>query len=335
MIDNFFTRLSNGSIQCSICPNNCELKEGQRGRCFARQNIRGNLELTISNKASSIAVDPIEKKPLYHFYPFSRALSFGGVGCNLGCRFCQNYSISHPRKETMERLNDVSAEQLVGFAKDTHCDSIAYTYNEPIISLEFITDVAKTVRHAGLKNVAVSSGYCNKEARVAFYKNMDAANIDLKSFTEDFYSTVCHGSLSPILDTLKYIKNETPCWLEITTLLIPTKNDSPDEINRLTDWVLENMGDSTPLHFSRFFPCFNLTNLEPTPYEKLIEAKNIAKKNGLKYVYLGNIDDPENSNSYCPSCGYLLIERNFYSKKVAGLNNGCCLNCGQKIEGIF
>lgn len=335
MIDFFYKTLNNGSIECLVCPNRCKLKEGQKGACFIRQNTCGKINFNNLSKISSLAIDPIEKKPLYHFYPGSKVLSFGSLGCNLSCKFCQNFSISHPEKGEENNYQTLSAEKLVNFAKEKSCKSIAFTYNEPLITAEFVLIVAALAKKEGIKTVAVSAGYCEPILREAFFSQMNAANIDLKFFKDSSYKDISSGHLEPVLETLKYIKHQTSCHLEITNMIIPNINDSKEEISEMTKWIFSELGAGIPMHFSRFHPCFKMQDKEATPLHTLEKAREIALNNGLQYVYLGNLNEVKYSWTYCPKCKNLLIERNFYHTNIRGLQDSKCQKCGFTIEGIF
>ncbi len=275
-------------VQCTICPRNCKLSEGQAGFCQVRKNVGGNIKLISYGYNTGLSVDPIEKKPLYHFYPGSNVLSFGTLGCNMGCQFCQNWHISKSKQDPT-KLNHTEPQKIVELAQKLGCKSVAFTYNDPVIFFEYAVDTAKLCRDAGIKTVAVTAGYINPEPRREFFTYMDAANIDLKGFSEKFYVKNCFAHLTQILDTIKYVKLETNCWLELTTLLIEGENDSPDEIKQECEWILENLGPDVPLHFSAFHPAYKFMNKSPTKLSTILTAYGIAKHAGLKYVYTGNI----------------------------------------------
>ncbi|MEW5769903.1 MAG: AmmeMemoRadiSam system radical SAM enzyme [Pseudomonadota bacterium] len=327
--------LGDGRIQCDLCPRDCKLHEGQRGACFVRKMEGGRMILTTYGRSSGFCVDPIEKKPLNHFYPGTSVLSFGTAGCNLACKFCQNWDISKSRD--MDRLMDAaSPEQIARAAQRMGCDSVAYTYNDPVIFAEYAMDTAKACRALGIRNVAVTAGYMHKQATAEFYADMDAANVDLKAFTNDFYVKYCAGQLQPILDTLVYLKRETQVWLEITTLLIPTLNDSDAEIRQLSEWIGKELGPDVPLHFSAFHPDWKMKDLPPTPPATLTRARNIALAAGLHYVYTGNVHDPEGGTTYCPKCRKPLIVRDWYEIPDYDLtDDGHCPHCGTAIAGRF
>lgn len=327
--------LGDGRVQCDLCPRLCKLHEGQRGFCFVRQERDGGIALTSYGRASGFCVDPIEKKPLNHFYPGTSVLSFGTAGCNLGCRFCQNWDVSKSRET--DRLSDwATPEAVADAAVREDCRSIAFTYNDPVIFAEYAIDCAVAARQRGVKTVAVTAGYITPEARRTFYAHLDAANIDLKGFTEAFYHKLCFASLGPVLETLAWVKRETAVWLEVTTLLIPGQNDSDDEIARMCDWFAANLGQDTPLHFTAFHPDFKLTDSPPTPPETLSRARQLAKAAGLHHVYTGNVHDVEGQSTYCAGCGTRLIERDWYNLGIWKLDEkGNCSHCGAALAGQF
>jgi pyruvate formate lyase activating enzyme len=327
--------LADGRIQCDLCPRDCRLHEGQRGACFVRQNLGGRMVLTTYGRSSGFCIDPIEKKPLNHFFPGSSVLSFGTAGCNLACKFCQNWDIS--KSHDMDRLMDRASPEGIARAAAGHgCLSVAYTYNDPVIFAEYAMDTADACRALGVKSVAVSAGYMHAAPRRDFYAKMDAANIDLKAFTDEFYFRLCGGHLQPILDTLIYLRHETDVWIEITTLLIPTRNDSDRELEALAKWVMRELGPDVPLHFTAFHPDWKLSDLPPTPAGTLTRARNIARANGLHYVYTGNVRDTEGGTTYCPGCGRALIARDWYDIGDYRLTeSGRCASCGTAIAGRF
>jgi pyruvate formate lyase activating enzyme len=328
-------RLDDGRLQCDLCPRYCRLREGQHGFCYIRQACNRQIVLTSYGRASGFCIDPIEKKPLNHFYPGSSVLSFGTAGCNLGCKFCQNWDISKARED--ERLTSPALpEDIAQEAKEHGCRSIAFTYNDPIIFAEYAIDTAIAAHELGIKTVAVSSGYVSHESRKDFFAHIDAVNVDLKAFTQEFYGKICLAQLEPVLDNLKWIKNETDVWLEITTLLIPAHNDSSDEIKKLSEWVLDNLGSEVPLHFSAFHPDFKMMDVPPTPPSTLQRARAIAKEEGLHHVYTGNVNDKEGQSTYCYHCDNLLIERDWYELGKWKLDkDGCCKFCGTRLTGCF
>src|SRR5919201_1609432 len=294
----YWHRLDDGRVQCDLCPRYCKLHEGQRGFCFVRACQGGEVVLTSYGRSSGYCVDPIEKKPLYHFLPGTPVLSFGTAGCNLGCRFCQNWDISKSR-ETDTLADEASPEAVARAAERLGCPSVAFTYNDPVIFHEYAIDVARACHERGVKTVAVTAGEVCAEPREEFYRHIDAANVDLKGFTEEFYHKVCAGHLQPVLETLVYLKRRTSVWFELTTLLIPGLNDSDRELEELTRWVVEQLGPEVPLHFSAFHPDFRLLDRPPTPPETLRRARRIALKNGVRYAYVGNVHDPEADSTHC------------------------------------
>jgi pyruvate formate lyase activating enzyme len=328
-------RLQDGRVQCDLCPRNCKLQPGQRGFCYVRQARDEGMVLASYGRASGFCIDPIEKKPLNHFYPGTSVLSFGTAGCNLGCRFCQNWSISKASRN--DRLTDWAApESVARAAVEAGCRSVAFTYNDPVIFAEYAIDCAMAAHEAGLKTVAVTAGYINPGARPAFFSRMDAANVDLKAFTESFYRGLCFAHLGPVLDTLRWLRHETQVWVEVTTLLIPDRNDSPDEVARLSDWFVENLGPDVPLHFTAFHPDFKLKDAPATPRETLRRARVQAQRAGIRHVYTGNVQDPEGQSTCCPDCGETVIERDGYEVGVWRLDDqGACRSCGTLLAGRF
>jgi pyruvate formate lyase activating enzyme len=327
--------LADGRMQCDLCPRDCRLHEGQRGLCFVRQRIGDRMYLTTYGRSSGFCVDPIEKKPLNHFHPGSSVLSFGTAGCNLACKFCQNWDISKSR-EMDTLMDDASPEAIVRAAVAMGCRSVAFTYNDPVIFAEYAMDVADACRAAGIAAVAVTAGYVHAAPRREFYAKMDAANVDLKGFTDDFYVKVCGGRLAPVLDTLAYLRHDTSVWFEITTLLIPGKNDSTSEIDALARWVATELGPEVPLHFTAFHPDWKMTEVGPTPAATLTRAREIALAHGLRYVYTGNVHDSVGGTTYCPSCHAAVIERDWYHiRRHALSDDGHCLACGHAIAGRF
>ncbi|WP_212523389.1 AmmeMemoRadiSam system radical SAM enzyme [Actibacterium sp. MT2.3-13A] len=331
----YWQRLGDGRIQCDLCPRLCKLREGQRGLCFVRARQGDGIVLTTYGRSSGFCVDPIEKKPLNHFLPGTPVLSFGTAGCNLTCSFCQNWDISNAR--AFDRLQDrASPEDIVRAAQEAGARSVAFTYNDPVIFLEYAVDVAAACRAAGIKTVAVTAGYITPEPRREFFAAMDAANVDLKGFTEGFYRTLCTGRLAPVLETLEYIRHETALWLEITTLLIPGKNDSEREIAALSDWVMDRLGPDVPLHFSAFHPDWRMRDLPATPPATLRRAREIARAAGLRHVYTGNLRDPEGQATRCHACDALLIGRDGYALAAWALTpEGSCARCGTACAGHF
>ena len=327
--------LDDGRIQCDTCPRYCKLHEGQRGLCFVRARENDQVVLTTYGRSSGFCVDPVEKKPLNHFLPGTPILSFGTAGCNLSCQFCQNWDISKSRE--IDTLADAaSPERIAEAAAQLGCKSVAFTYNDPVIFLEYAIDVAQACHEKDIKAVAVTAGYICDEPREELYKYMDAANVDLKGFTERFYSKICAGHLQPVLDTLVYLKHQTNVWFEITTLLIPGENDSEKEIDEMTTWVRENLGVDVPLHFTAFHPDYRMLNKDSTPAATLTRARNVALKNGLRYVYTGNVHDERGGSTYCHNCGKRLIGRDWYELTDWNLTaTGQCTSCGTQCSGVF
>jgi pyruvate formate lyase activating enzyme len=328
-------RLEDGRIQCDLCPRDCRLHEGQRGLCFVRKMENGRMVLTTYGRSSGFCVDPVEKKPLNHFYPGTSILSFGTAGCNLACKFCQNWDISKSRE--MDKLQDeAGADAIAAGALRLGCKSVAFTYNDPVIFAEYAMDIADACRAKGVKTVAVTAGYIHAEPRRAFYAKMDAANVDLKGFTDEFYFKICGGHLQPVLDTLEYLVKETGVWTEITTLLIPGKNDSDEEIQAECKWIHEHLGRDVPLHFTAFHPDWKMTDIAPTPPATLTRAREIAQREGLNYVYTGNVHDESGGSTYCPSCAKPVIARDWYDIRGYQLTEeGACRHCGARIAGRF
>ena len=322
-------------IQCDLCPRYCRLRDGQRGLCFVRQRLGDQLFLTTWGRSSGFCVDPIEKKPLNHFYPGSSVLSFGTAGCNLACKFCQNWDISKSRQ--MDRLGATASPTDIAEAALQHkCKSVAFTYNDPVIFLEYAVDIARECRKRDIKTVAVTAGYITEQARVEFFEHMDAVNVDLKAYSQDFYYKICGGDLQPVLDTIEYIGRKTDSWLEITTLLIPGKNDSRGEIEKLVAWVVDHVGDRVPLHFTAFHPDWKMTEIHRTPQSTLKMAREVALSHGLKYVYVGNVHDTEASSTYCAHCGHTLISRDWHQILEWNLDpEGRCTKCKRKLDGFI
>jgi len=331
----YWHAMDDGRIQCDLCPRLCRLRDGQRGMCFVRANQGDRMVLTTYGRSSGFCVDPIEKKPLNHFLPGTPILSFGTAGCNLACKFCQNWDISKSRE--MDRLMDeASPETIARAARKLKCRSVAFTYNDPVIFHEYAVDVAQACRKEGILSVAVTAGYVMPEPRAEFYRHMDAANIDLKGFTEEFYHRLAAGHLDPVLDTLRYVVHETDCWVELTTLLIPGWNDSEEEIHEMTAWVVENLGPHVPMHFTAFHPDWKLRDAPPTPPATLTRARDIALANGVRFAYTGNVHDKGGGSTYCPSCGQLLIGRDWYVLSEWNLTpQGSCNACGTPLPGRF
>ena len=328
-------RLDDGRLQCDICPRACKLAEGQRGLCFVRARAGQTMVLTTYGRSSGFCIDPIEKKPLNHFLPGTPILSFGTAGCNLTCKFCQNWDISKARE--FDRLVDgAPPDAIARAARSLGCRSVAFTYNDPVIFLEYAVDTALACRELGIRTVAVTAGYVMPEAGREFFAAMDAANVDLKAFSEDFYRGICGGHLEAVKETLVYLRHRTSVWFEITTLLIPGENDSDAEIDALSQWVFTALGPEVPLHFSAFHPDWKMPTLPPTPAATLTRARAIAKGNGLHHVYTGNVSDPDGGSTWCAACGALLIGRDWYELSEWGLDEiGRCRRCATPLAGVF
>ncbi|NIM20454.1 MAG: AmmeMemoRadiSam system radical SAM enzyme [Candidatus Latescibacteria bacterium] len=331
----YWHALEDGRIQCDLCPRFCQLREGQRGMCFVRACEDGAIVLKTYGRSSGFCIDPIEKKPLNQFYPNSAVLSFGTAGCNLACKFCQNWDISKSR-ETDTLADEASPEVIARAASRLGCRSVAFTYNDPVIFHEYAIDVAAACHDVGVKTVAVTAGEVCEEPRAEFYKYMDAANVDFKAFTERFYKELCKGHLQTVLETLLYLKHETNVWFETTTLLIPGENDSEKELNELTQWVAEKLGPDVPMHFTAFHPDFRMRDKPPTPPATLTKARRIGLANGLRYVYTGNVHDEKGGSTYCHGCGEKLIGRDWYVLTSWNLDEkGACKSCGEPCAGVF
>jgi len=311
------------------------MREGQQGFCFVRAARGGAVVLEGYGRSSGFCVDPIEKKPLNHFLPGTPVLSFGTAGCNLACRFCQNWDMSKSREQDTLAAA-ATPEAIARRASELGCRSVAYTYNDPVIFLEYAVDTALACRALGVRNVAVTAGYVSPAAREAFFAPMDAANVDLKAFSEDFYHRICGGHLGPVLETLRYLRRETRVWLELTTLLIPGYNDSDAEIDTMTRWVVEELCPDVPMHFTAFHPDWKLRDAPPTPPATLTRARAIARRNGVRHAYTGNVHDPDGGSTWCHQCGALLIERDWYRLGHWGLDGaGRCAACGTPCAGVF
>lgn len=321
------------SVQCVLCPHLCTLAPGERGRCGVRLNVDGKLVSLVYGKPVAVNIDPVEKKPLFHFMPGIDVFSIATAGCNLKCEFCQNWEISQIAPEDATPY-DMSPEAVVENALTYNCQAIAYTYTEPVVFFEYTRDCARLARAAGLKNILVTAGYINPGPLSELAEYIDAANVDLKSMSDDYYRNICGGTLQPVLDTITYLK-ESGIWVEITNLIVPTLNDKQDEIDALYTWVLDNTGENTPLHFSRFFPMYRLTDLAPTSIEALQEARQRALEAGLNYVYVGNAVTSEGMITECPECGETLIARQGYMITENNIQNGNCGNCSAPIAGVW
>jgi len=333
----YWHRLDDGRLQCDLCPRFCKLHDGQRGLCFVRAHGGRELVLTTYGRSSGFCIDPIEKKPLNHFLPGTPVLSFGTAGCNLACKFCQNWDITKSRQFDLLQAQ-ASPEDIAAAAIDSGSRSVAYTYNDPVIFLEYAVDVAAACRERGIRNVAVTAGYITEQARSEFFRVMDAVNVDLKAFTERFYWKICGAHLEPVLDTLRYLKTETDTWIELTTLLIPGENDSDAEIDAMSRWIAENLGRDVPLHFTAFHPSWKMMDTPPTPKSTLTRCRDIALQNGLHHVYTGNVHDPAGASTYCSSCGALLIGRDGYQlgdwKLAVHDGKARCRGCNEPLAGV-
>jgi len=331
----YWHETDDGRIQCDLCPRFCRLREGQRGLCFVRACESAQIVLTTYGRSSGFCVDPIEKKPLNHFHPGTPVLSFGTAGCNLACRFCQNWDISKSR-ETDTLADSASPETIARAAVELACNSVAFTYNDPVIFLEYAVDVARACRDAGIRTVAVSAGEICEEPRAEFFAQMDAVNIDLKAFTERFYRDLCAGQLEPVLETLVYLKQETEVWVEITNLVIPGENDSEREFDEMTRWIVDRLGPEVPLHFSAFHPDYKMRDHPPTPTATLRRAREIARGNGVRHAYTGNVHDPDGDTTYCHHCREPLIRRDWYELIEWRLDEeGRCPSCKTECAGRF
>ena len=331
----YWHRLDDGRVQCDVCPRACRLHEGQRGLCFVRGRVDDQIVLTSYGRSSGFCVDPVEKKPLNHFLPGTPVLSFGTAGCNLACKFCQNWDISKSRE--IDTLADAaSPEALADAASRLGCRSVAFTYNDPTIFVEYAIDVAGACHERGINAIAVTAGYILPAPRLDLYAHMDAANVDLKAFTQNFYHRVCAGHLDAVLDTLEYLHHETNVWFEITTLLIPTHNDSDQEIDAETRWIAEHLGPDVPLHFTAFHPDYKMRDLPPTPASTLSRARRIARANGLHFVYTGNVHDSEGGTTFCPGCRTALIVRDWHRIERYELTaEGRCPKCSTANPGEY
>jgi len=331
----YWHELPDGRVQCDVCPRACKLREGQRGVCFVRARDGDGVVLTTYGRSSGFCVDPIEKKPLNHFLPGTPVLSFGTAGCNLACRFCQNWDISKS-KEIDTLAAEAGPEAIARRAAELGCRSVAFTYNDPTIFLEYAIDVADACRDVGLATVAVTAGYICPEPRADLFAHIDAANVDLKGFTENFYRHTCAAELGAVLDTLVYLRHETEVWFELTTLLIPGLNDSDGELDEMTSWVVDRLGPDVPMHFSAFHPDYRMLDREPTPPETLTRARRIALANGVRFAYTGNVHDSDGGSTYCSWCGDLVIGRDWYELGIYRLDDsGACRACGEQIPGVF
>jgi len=325
--------LDKGRIQCQLCPRRCVLSEGEKGFCRARKNIKGRLYALTYGQPVALHVDPIEKKPLAHVYPGTKSFSIATAGCNLRCKFCQNWEISQLDPETVAK-RFVPPQEIISLVKSTGSKTIAFTYTEPTIFYEYMLDIAKLAKEENISLVMHSAGYINEEPLRQIAKYLKAANIDLKGFSDKYYASFCQGSLNEVLNTLKILREEG-VWLEITTLLIPGGNDSDEEIRKMCEWIVKNLGKDTPVHFSRFFPMYKLINLSPTPLSTLVKAKKIAEESGLNFVYIGNVPEHLGEDTNCPHCHKLLIKRIGYRIIENNIKEGRCLFCKEPIPGIW
>ncbi len=330
----FYDREEGAQVRCGLCRFNCLIKDGARGICRVRENQHGTLYTLVYGKLCAEHVDPIEKKPLFHVMPGSRSYSIATMGCNFHCEHCQNYGISQISRDAQIQGVESTPQEIVNRALRSNCSSISYTYTEPTIFYEFAYDTARLARDAGLKNIFVTNGYISKEALAAIAPFMDAANIDLKGFSEGFYRDVVHARLSEVLDSIIEYKMEG-IWIELTTLIIPGLNDSDRELKELADFIVANLGVDTPWHVSQFYPTFRLTDRPRTPVESLKRAYDIGRASGLRYVYMGNVPGENGENSFCPACSALLIKRHAFSVINNRINNGACPDCGALIAGIW
>jgi pyruvate formate lyase activating enzyme len=331
----FFEREEDGRLLCTLCPRECRLGEGQAGFCYVRQNQGGAMVSLAYGRSTGFAVDPIEKKPLYHFLPGTDVLSFGTVGCNLGCRFCQNWNVSKAR-ESGRGMASLTAQEVVALAASSGCPSIAFTYNDPVIWAEWAIDVAREARRQGIRTVFVTAGYVEEKAREEIFAFMDAANVDLKAFTEDFYARVTLSHLAPVLETLEWLAREGRVFTEVTNLVIPGLNDDPAETRRLAEWIGKHMGPDVPLHFSAFHPTWKMTDRPSTPPATLTQARRIAREVGLRHVYTGNVHDQDGQCTLCPGCGQGLVVRDWNAVRKNRLGpGGICPGCGERIAGRF
>ncbi|WP_207209907.1 AmmeMemoRadiSam system radical SAM enzyme [Tropicimonas sp. IMCC6043] len=329
------SRPEDGRLVCELCPRFCALKPGQRGLCFVRKAEGNRIVLDTYGRSSGFCIDPIEKKPLNHFLPGTPVLSFGTAGCNLACKFCQNHEISKSR-EVASLSDHATPEMIADAAERAGAASVAYTYNDPVIFHEYAVDIAAACHAKGIRSVAVTAGYICPEPRSEFFAHMDAANIDLKAFTERFYHDLTASHLAPILETIEYVAKETDCWLELTTLLIPGHNDSDRELTEMSEWIMDRLGPDVPLHFSAFHPDHRMSDVPPTPQATLLRARDIARAAGLHHVYVGNTHHLDGQSSYCAGCGERVIGRDWYLLTDWNLtDDGCCRSCGNRFPGVI
>ncbi|MBW2973235.1 AmmeMemoRadiSam system radical SAM enzyme [Candidatus Woesearchaeota archaeon] len=328
----WWKKQKNKNVQCFLCPRNCVIEESKMGFCGVRQNQKGKLYSLVYGKATGVQIDPIEKKPLYHFKPGTAAFSIGTVGCNLVCQHCQNWATSQA-KPGQWHTYDITPEEVVEKAKQEHCSTIAYTYNEPTIFFEYVLEIAKLAHKKGLKNVLVTNGFTGKEALLDIIKYIDGANVDLKAFDNEFYKKYSGAWLEPVLESIKTYKKKN-VWLELTNLIIPTLNDDTAKLKEMCAWIKENIGADVPLHFSAFYPSYKLEDLPPTSAATLMDARKLAMKMGLNYVYIGNVVTTDEDNTYCPKCKEMVIERMNFTILQNKLKDGKC-KCGEKIPGVW
>ncbi|MCM8764907.1 MAG: AmmeMemoRadiSam system radical SAM enzyme [Candidatus Omnitrophica bacterium] len=329
----FYEKADNKMVKCNLCPKNCLIPEGSYGFCRARKNIGGTLYAMGYGKPCSVAIDPMEKKPLFHYLPGARTFSIASAGCSLRCLFCQNWQISQSTPEQTRNYN-LTPEEVVNLAKEKNCPVIAYTYSEPVNFYEYMIDTTKISHEKGIKNIMHTAGYINQDPLEKLLPYIDAANVDLKGFSQDYYRNVCGGGLDDVLRTLKIMKKHK-IWIEITTLIVPGYNDSEEELRKLCEWIKNNLGHDTPLHFSRFYPVYKLAHITATPYQTLEKAREIARRSGLKYVYIGNVYDNPYEDTICPNCGKIIIDRKGFEILQNHIRNGKCKYCGTKISGIW
>ena len=331
----YWSPAEDGRLTCELCPRLCSLRDGQRGLCYVRKREGAGLVLDTYGRSSGFCIDPIEKKPLNHFLPGTPVLSFGTAGCNLACKFCQNHDISKARSD--DRLaQHASPAMIAAAARSAGCRSVAYTYNDPVIFLEYAVDIAAECAARGLANVAVTAGYITAQARAEFFGVMQAANIDLKGFSDRFYRGLTGSEIAPVLETIAHVVNETECWVELTTLLIPGENDGDAELRDLARWVRAECGPDVPLHFTAFTPHFRMMDRAKTTLETLLRARDIARAEGLHHVYVGNVHHVEAQSSYCAGCGARVIERDWHLLSGWHLDGqGGCLSCGTRLPGVF
>jgi len=329
----YYKKLPEREIECTLCPRQCKLGDKERGYCGDRENQGGTYYTLVYGKACAIHIDPIEKKPLFHFLPGTNALSIAAAGCNVNCKFCQNWEISQVRPEQV-RHYDFPPSQVVKSAMTNGCPTIAYTYTEPVVFYEYVYDTAVKGRSQGVKSVVISGGYVNPEPLQELTKVVEAIKIDLKGFSQDFYTKYVNGELKPVLEAIKIV-HQSSAWLEIVYLVIPTLNDSPQEIQKMCRWIMKEVGPDVPLHFSRFYPMYLIKNLPPTPISTLERSWKIALNEGLHYVYIGNVPGHKAESTYCPQCHKTVIKRTGYQIEAINLKSGHCRFCGHSIPGIW